>query len=79
MAGGRIALNTILWLYMPLMLGLPCYSYYMAVIVEKQEDPFPWSTVTMTACDYPQNILFRFGMLTASSFLALIYFALFKY
>jgi hypothetical protein len=73
---GRIRLDAILWVYLPLMLLLPCYTYYMGVVYEKKVDP--WSTVTDTACPYPQNILFRFGMLTASSLLSLIYFALFR-
>lgn len=79
MAQGRIRLDNIIWVYVPLMLLLPCYTYYMATIKHKEVPPFPWSTVTNTACPYPQNIMFRFGMLTASSLLALIYFALFRY
>ena len=31
MAKGRILLDSILWAYMPFMLVLPCYTYYMAV------------------------------------------------
>ena len=78
MAQGRIRLDKILWIYIPMMLLLPCYTYYMAVS-RKETPAFPWATVTDTACPYPQNILFRFGMLTGSSVLVLLYFALFRY
>lgn len=38
--------------------------------------PFPHTTVTDTATPYPQNIAFRFGMMTAASFLALVFFCI---
>ncbi len=76
---GRINFNVFLGVFLPILLLLPCYTYYMATIKEKVVPPFPQSTVTNTACPYPQNILFRFGMLTASSFFILIYFAVYHW
>lgn len=60
------------------MLLLPFYTYHVAVTKDGIK-PFPHSTITKTACPYPQNIVFRLGMLTASSFLALIFFCMFKW
>lgn len=75
---GRIRLDIFLWIEIPLLLVIPMITYHIAVS-KKEVDPFPFSTITKTACPYPQNILFRFGMLTASSFLSLIFFCIFNW
>jgi hypothetical protein len=77
--GQRIRLDVFVWAYIPFLILLPAYTYYMATIKEKVVPKFPWATVTDTACPYPQDILFRFGMLTATSFMSLLYYALFRY
>jgi hypothetical protein len=48
-------------------------------VKHKQEKPYPAATITSTACHYPQDIVFRFYMLIASSMLALIFFLIFKW
>ena len=48
-------------------------------VKQKQEKPFPHATITATACNYPQDIEFRFLMCSAGSFLNLVYFAVFRY
>jgi hypothetical protein len=71
---GHIILNRILWIFGPITILLPCYSYYMAVIVEKCVKPFPNSYITDTADQYPQNIAFRyFSGLGIASFVLLFY------
>lgn len=70
---GKIRLDIILWFEISLLILLPFYTYYMAVYKQGMK-PFPHPTVTDTACPYPQNIAFRFGNMTAASFLALIFF-----
>lgn len=75
---GRIRLDTILIIELCLLIFLPCYTYYIAVY-KYGIAPFPHTTVTNTACPYPQNIAFRFGMMTASSFLALVFFCISKW
>lgn len=75
---GKIRMDIILWFEISLLVLIPFYTYYMAVYKDGIE-PFPHTTVTDTACPYPQNIVFRFGMLTAASFLALIFFVIFKW
>ena len=61
---------------MGLLILLPFYTYYMATIHQKVVKPFPHTTVTDTATYYPQDIAFRFGMMTAASFLALVFFCI---
>ena len=61
-----------------MLILLPFYTYYVAVYKDGIK-PFPHTTVTDTACPYPQNIAFRFGMMTAASFLALVFFCIAKW
>jgi hypothetical protein len=44
-----------------------------------QEPPFPHATITNTACHYPQAIVFRWTMITAASFLHLLYWVMFRW
>lgn len=48
-------------------------------VSQKQERPYPHATITNTACHYPQDIVFRFLMLPAGSFICLIYFIAFRW
>lgn len=75
---GKIRLDNLMWFEISLLILLPFYTYYTAVYKQGMK-PFPHETVTTTACPYPQNIAFRFGMMTASSFLALIFFCIAKW
>lgn len=75
---GKINLNIILWIMVPAMIATPFYSYHMAVS-KKQEPPFPHATVTDTATHYPQDIMFRFVMLINSSFLAFVFYVVFRW
>jgi hypothetical protein len=75
---GKIRMDTILWFEIGLLILIPFYTYYMAVYKDGIA-PFPHTTVTDTANPYPQNIVFRFGMLTASSFLSLVFYVMFKW
>lgn len=59
-AYGHVVLNKILWIFGPVTIFLPCYSYYMAFIVEKSVKPLPNSCITDNADQYPQNIAFHF-------------------
>ena len=70
---GAIKLDVIVLIYIPLVLFAPCFTYYMAVIKEKQCKPFPHSTITQTANRYPQNIVFRLIMGVATSLFVLIF------
>lgn len=45
----------------------------------KQEEPFPHTTVTGTACHHPQAIVFRWIMISAASFLTLIFHVIFRW
>ena len=71
-------INYTLYFFIPLLIFSCLYSYHMAV-KSKDERPFPHSTISNTACHYPQDIVFRFLMLPAGSFLILIYFVSFQY
>lgn len=71
-------MNTILYIFLPMVLLTPLYSYHMAVS-RKQEPPFPHATITNTACHYPQDIVFRAGMLPAGSFIALTYYVIYRW
>lgn len=75
---GSLNVSRLIIAYIPLTILTPFYSYYKAVS-QHQEKPFPNATITQTACHYPQDIVFRFFMLTLSSMLALIFFMLFKW
>lgn len=73
-----LKMNRIIMIQIPLMLIVPMITYTVAVR-SGEVQPFPNPSVTETACFYPQNILFRFVMLTASTFFALVFFAVFKW
>ena len=62
----------------PAMILTPFYTYYMGVS-KKEVPPYPHATVTDTATHYPQDIVFRYVMLINSSFLALIFFVVFRW
>ena len=64
--------------YVPIIIVTPFYCYYKAVS-QHQTKPFPYTTITNTACFYPQNIAFRYFMLLASSILALTFYMLFNW
>jgi hypothetical protein len=76
---GNVILNKILWIFGPITILLPCYSYYMAVIVEKSVKPFPNSYITDTADQYPQNIAFRYLSGLGIASFVLLFFALKKW
>jgi len=65
-------------MFIPILLLTPCYTYYLAVKTKEQR-PYPHSTITNTACYYPQDIAFRGVMLPASSFIGLVYFGLYRW
>lgn len=71
---GRTKINPYVWLFNIFMIVTPLFCYYMATIKQKKAKPFPHSTVTTTACYYPQDIAFRFFMLIAASFLSLMFY-----
>jgi hypothetical protein len=75
---GGLHINYLLWYFLPLLVGACLYSYYMSV-AQKQEKPFPNATITATACHYPQDIEFRYFMLSAGSFISFTYFVLYHY
>ena len=75
---GKLNVGEIILVYIPLIILTPFYSYYKAVS-QHQEKPFPAATITQTACHYPQDIVFRYFMLIASSLLALIFFMMFRW
>ena len=55
---GSVKVNTLFFsIILPTML-VPFYTNYEAVS-QQQEKPFPNTTITNTACHYPQAILFR--------------------
>ena len=67
-----------LYVYVPILFCTPLYTYHMAVKNHEQK-PWPWSTVTQTACHYPQDIVFRYFMLIASSMIALTFYVVFRW
>lgn len=75
---GAIHINYLMYIFIPLLLLAPCYTYYMAVKTGEQK-PYPHSTITNTACFFPQDIAFRGINLPAGSFISLIYFAVYKW
>jgi hypothetical protein len=75
---GALRLDPLLIVYIPTLIFTPVYSYYMAVH-HHQEKPYPWATVTMTACHYPQDIFFRFAMIICSSILSLTFYIVFRW
>ena len=75
---GKLNLNPVLYLMVPAMILTTFYSYHMAV--SKGEEPaYPHATITDTATHYPQDIVFRYVMLWNSSFLALIFYLVFRW
>ena len=75
---GELAVNWVILLYIPAVFLVPCYTYYMAARYH-EEPPFPHATVTSTACHYPQDIVMRLVMGTASSVLALIFYIVYRW
>ncbi len=75
---GKLNVGKIIAYYVPFIIVTPFYCYYMAV-KHKEEKPYPAATITQTACHYPQDIVFRYYMLLASSLLAFIYFLVFRW
>jgi hypothetical protein len=75
---GRIKLNYIIYFYFTIILFTPAYTYYMSVTLH-QEPPFPHTTVTDTACHYPQAIIFRWTMTPATGFLTFIFYMIFRF
>ncbi len=76
---GRTKINKYVWFFNIFMIIVPLFCYYMATIKQKVSKPFPHSTVTTTACYYPQDIVFRFFMLIAASFLSLMFYLIFRW
>ena len=75
---GQIPINLVLWVYIPVIFMVPVYTYYMAVS-KHEEPPFPHATITSTSCYYPQDIVVRFVMLPGASFLALVFFIVYRW
>ena len=75
---GKIRLDNILIFELVLLITLSMFTYYVAVYKDGIA-PFPHTSVTDTACPYPQNIPFRFGMMTAASFLSLVFYCISKW
>lgn len=72
-----VSARVLLYFCVPLMAGLPLYSYHMAVS-HHQEKPFPHATITNTACHYPQDVFFRFAMLLINVGIGLLFWAMNK-
>ena len=75
---GKLNVAELIVVYLPIVIITPFYCYYKAVS-QHQVKPYPYTTITNTACYYSQNIVFRYFMLINSSILALIFFMLFKW
>lgn len=75
---GRFQINPLMYLYIPILFCTPLYTYHMAVS-HHEEKPFPWTTVTDTATHYPQDIVFRYTMLIASSIISLTFYIIFRW
>jgi hypothetical protein len=75
---GGVHLNYIMYYFIPLLIFACLYTYHMAVS-SKQELPFPHTTITDTACHYPQDVVFRWLMLPAGSFIVLLYYIVFRW
>ena len=75
---GRLNVGELIAVYVPIIILTPFYCYYKAVS-QHQTKPYPYTTITNTACFYSQNIAFRYFMLIASSILALTFFMMFKW
>lgn len=75
---GALHINYLLYFFVPLAILTPCYTYHVAV-KHKEQRPYPHSTITNTACFYPQDIIFRWIMLSSGSFITLIYFGIFRW
>lgn len=75
---GGIHITYLMYIFLPILLLAPMYTYHMAVKSGEQR-PYPHSTITNTACYYPQDITFRGTNLPAGSFICLIYYAVFKW
>ena len=75
---GRLNVAELVAVYVPIIIITPFYSYYKAVS-QHQTKPYPYTTITNTACYYSQNIVFRYFMLIASSILALTFFMMFNW
>jgi hypothetical protein len=72
-------LDLIIYIYAPITIFAPCYTYYMAVYVEKSAKPFPHSTITQTANKYPQNIVFRLICGIGSSIIVLLFNTIYRW
>jgi hypothetical protein len=75
---GALRIDPLILIYIPALIITPIYSYYMAVH-HHQEKPYPFATVTMTACHYPQDIEFRLAMIICSSILSLTFYIVFRW
>lgn len=75
---GKLNAGKLIAAYVPFIIVTPFYCYYMSV-KNGEEKPYPAATITQTACHYPQDIVFRYFMLIASSMLALIFFMMFRW
>jgi hypothetical protein len=75
---GGIHINYLLYFFIPLLI-FACLLCYWVAVLTKEEKPFPHTTITDTACHYPQDIVFRGLMLPAGSFVTLIYYIAFKW
>jgi hypothetical protein len=75
---GTIKIDPIVWSIIVTMIAANLYVYHMAVS-SGQEPPFPHATITDNATHYPQDIIFRYIMLFASSFLALSFYMSFRW
>lgn len=71
-------MNYPLYFFIPLLVFACFYSLHMSV-KQKQEKPYPHATITNTACHYPQDIVFRYFMLPAGSFIVLTYYIAFEW
>ena len=75
---GKLNVGELVAVYVPIIVLTPFYCYYKAVS-QHQTKPYPYTTITNTACFYPQNIAFRYFMLIASSILGLTFYMMFKW
>ena len=75
---GKLPIDWVVVLYIPIIILTPFYTYYMCVIKNK-ECRAGHSTITQTANHYPQNTYFRFVMGIGATILVLAFNTIFRW
>lgn len=71
-------MNYLMYYFIPVLIGSPLFSYYMATKY-KEARGYPHTTITNMSRFYPQDLVFRFFMLPSGAFVNLIYLVLFAW